>query len=253
MPLLRNLWRSGPPVLRALAAQGLVFLLLVGLAWLVTLPFWLWPLLQGVLAAILAKAWGVNRGWLLFQVTLPIALAWQLGHTVPFWLYPSALLGLLAVFGGGLLSRVPLYNSSHAAWAALLALLPPQDGSEMADLGAGLGGPLAFLARQRPGLRFTGIEASPLVWLLAWLRIRPVRSNCCMRFGSLWRLPLAPYGVVYAFLSPAPMPALWAKAQREMQPGSLLISNTFPIPGAVPERDIPLPGRRDARLWVYRL
>ena len=257
MPMrpLQTLWRSGPPVLRALTAQGVVWILVVGLAWVLAsrLPFWTWPLIQGSLAAILAYLWGLNRWWLLFQVTLPLALAWQLGHAVPVWIYPIALLGLLLVFGGGLMTRVPLYNSSHAAWSALLELLPTEDGHAVADLGAGLGGPLSFLARHRPGVRFTGVEASPLVWLLAWFRVRSVRSNCRMRFGSLWTFPLGEYQVVYAFLSPAPMQALWAKARREMQPGSVLISNTFGIPGTVPEREIQLPDRPDARLLVYRL
>ena len=252
---LRNLWKSGPPVLRALAAQGIVFIGVVGLAWALAarLPFWTWPLIQGSLAATLAYLWGLNRGWLVFQVLLPLALAWQLGHALPVWIYPIALVGLLLVFGGGLWTRVPLYNSSHAAWSALLELLPAEDGYEMVDLGAGLGGPLTFLARRCPGVRFTGIEASPVIWLLAWLRARSVRANCQMRFGSLWKLPLRDYRVVYAFLSPAPMAELWAKARREMKPGSILISNTFSIPDAIPECDIPLPDRRDARLLVYRL
>ena len=252
---LQQLLRNGPPVLWALAAQGAAFFLVVGFAWELAphLPIWTWPLLQGSLAAFLAYLWGLNRWWLLFQLLLPLALSWQLGHAVPVWIYPASLLGLAMVFGGGLLTRVPLYNSSHAAWRALLELLPTEDGYEVADLGAGLGGPLAFLAKHRAGVRFTGIEASPVIWLLAWLRTRPNRSNCRMRFGSLWSTQLGEYRVVYAFLSPAPMRELWAKAQREMKPGSILISNTFDIPGAVPEREIPLPDRRDARLLVYRL
>ena len=123
----------------------------------------------------------------------------------------------------------------------------------MADLGAGLGGPLVFLARRRPDVRFSGVEASPITWLVAWLRAGPVRANCRMRCGSLWRLQLDAFDVVYVFLSPAPMRDLWDKARREMKPGALLVSNTFPVPGAVPERTIPLPGRRDACLLVYRL
>jgi hypothetical protein len=253
-PLL-NLRRNGPPVVRALTAQGVVFILVSGLAWRLAshLPFWTWPLIQGGFAAALAHLWGLNRGWLLFQVLLPLALVWQLGHAVPVWIYPIALTGMLLVFGGGLLTRVPLYNSSQAAWSALMDLLPTEDGYEVADLGAGLGGPLSFLAQRRPGIRFTGIEASPLVWLLAWLRVWSVRANCQMRLGSLWNLPLGEYRVVYAFLSPAPMQALWAKAQREMKPGTILISNTFRIPGAVPELECPLPDRQDAYLLVYRL
>jgi SAM-dependent methyltransferase len=242
-------------VLRALAAQGITFILVMILAWFLAarLPFWTWPLVQGGFAAVLGQFWGLNRGWLLFQMTLPFALAWQLGHAVPIWIYPVALLGLLLVFGGGLLTRVPLYNSSHAAWKALLDLLPEGETFQVADLGAGLGGPLSFLARRRPDLRFTGMEASPLVWLLAWLRTGTVKGNCRMRFGSFWNLPLGDFRVVYAFLSPAPMTDLWVKARKEMKPGSILISNTFSIPDAVPEREIRLPDRQDARLLVYRL
>lgn len=242
-------------MLRALIAQGIVFILVVGLSWMLAfrLPFWTWPLIQGSLAAILAYLWGLNRWWLLFQVMLPLALTWQLGHAVSVWIYPVSLLGLLLVFGGGLMTRVPLYNSSHAAWSALMELLPVEDGYEVVDLGAGLGGPLSFLARRRPGVSFTGVEASPMIWFLAWLRTRSVRSNCRMRFGSLWKLTLGEYRVAYAFLSPAPMQDLWMKAQREMKPGSILISNTFSIPDAVPEREIPLPDRQDSRLLVYRV
>lgn len=251
----QSLWNSGPPVLRALAAQGIAFAVVAGLAWGLAprLPFWAWPLLQGGLAATLARAWRLGPGWLVFQMGLPLALAWQLGHAVPTWVYPLALAVLLAVFGGGFLTRVPLYNSSRAAWKALAMLLPAEDGGAVADLGAGLGGPLAFLARHRPGLRFTGVEASPLTWLVAWIRTAGLRSNCAMRLGSFWNLPLEDFKVVYVFLSPAPMGDLWEKARREMRPGSLLISNTFRVPDVVPEREIPLPDRQDARLLVYRL
>lgn len=252
---MSRLWKNGPPVLRALAAQGVAFLATLALAGALAahVPPWVWPLSQGALAAGLAAIWGLNTGWLLFQVLLPFALAWQLGHTVPFWIYPLALAGLLLVFGGGILTRVPLYNSNRAAWKALADLLPSEEGFRMVDLGAGLGGPLAFLARLRPGGRFLGIEGSPLVWLIAWIRTAGVRANCRMDFGDLWKVHLGEYQVVYAFLSPAPMPRLWAKARLEMQPGALLISHTFQIPGVLPEREIPLPGRKDARLLVYRL
>jgi len=209
--------------------------------------------MQGTLAAVLAARWGLGRGWLLFQWFLPFALAWQLGHTIPAWIYPLIVITLLLVFGGGLRTRVPLYNSSRAAWQALLELLPPGENLRLVDLGAGLGGPLAFLARHRPGMAFVGIEGSPLVWFIAWLRTSPLRSNCRLELGDFWKISLSGFQVVYAFLSPVPMPELWAKARREMKPGSLLISNTFRIPGVVPEREILLPGRKDACLLVYRL
>jgi len=248
-------WTRIPPVLRALVAQGLAFLLLLVLSRTFpgtrALPSWAWLLGQAILATLLGSLGRLGPGWRVFQFILPFALAWQALHAVPGWVYPLLLLILLLVFGGGLLTRVPLYNSNRAAWAALLELIP--DGAHVVDLGAGLGGPLRFLAERKPGARFLGVEASPLVWLAAWLRTRPVRANCAMRLGSLWRVDLEAFDVVYAFLSPAPMEELGRKAFAEMAPGSLLISHSFPVPEWEPERVIPLPGREDACLYLYRV
>jgi hypothetical protein len=255
MSRLQFFWISWPPVLRALAAQVAAFLLLLVLVRVLPgrMPFWIWPLLQGLLAAALAAAWGLGPWWGLFQVLLPFALAWQLGNPVPGWIYPTLLFGLLLVFGGGILTRVPLYNSGPAAWEHLLALIPEGEKLQMVDLGAGLGGPLAFLARHRPHSQFLGVEASPLVWLIAWLRTMPLRRNCRIIPGSLWRLDLQRFDIVFAFLSPAPMPALWAKALKEMRPGTLLVSHSFEVPGVQPEHRIPVPGRSGACLLLHRM
>ena len=69
----------------------------------------------------------------------------------------------------------------------------------------------------------------------------------------MWRADLAGYDVVYAFLSPAPMPALGEKAKREMRPGSLLVSNSFAVPEVSPERVIELDDARQTLLYCYRL
>ncbi len=247
-------WQNSPPVLRALAAQALAFLLLLLIAHLLPrMPFWIWPTLQGVFAMALATWWGLGSGWRLFQFLLPFALAWQLGHQVPGWIYPSLLAGLLLVFGGGILTRVPLYNSGPGAWEHLLALIPEGENLRMADLGAGLGGPLAFLARRRPRATFLGVEASLLVWFIAWIRTLPLRRNCGIRLGSLWGLELREFDLVFAFLSPAPMTKLWEKALWEMRPGTLLVSHSFEVPGAVAEGRIALPGRPGACLLLYRI
>lgn len=257
MPRLRHIWNESPPVLRALGAQALTFLVLVALSRLFpalrSLPAWVWLLGQGGGAAALGAYWGLGLWWRGFQLFLPFALAWQAMHAVSPWFYPVALLLLLLIFGGGLLTRVPLYNSNRAAWEALLDLLPEGQSMKMVDLGAGLGGPLRFLAERRPGARFLGVEASPLVWFLAWLRTRAVAANCRMRLGSLWNEDLGTYDVVYAFLSPAPMPELGRKALAEMAPGTLLVSHTFPIPDLTPDQTIPLPGRPGACLLIYRV
>ncbi|BDU75749.1 class I SAM-dependent methyltransferase [Mesoterricola sediminis] len=245
-----------PPVLRACAALVLAYLLLLAVARAGLLPAALQGAkavgIMGILAAGAGLGFGLAPGWVAPLLLLPWAMDALLRSALPAWTWPLGLLLLLLVFGGGLFTRVPLYHSNRAAWAALLGLCPASL-LRFADLGAGFGGPLAHLARNRPDGFFLGVEASPFPFLVAWLRTLPLRGNCAVRLGSLWALDLAGYDVVYAFLSPAPMPRLWEKARREMRPGTLLVSNTFEIPGVTPEARIPLPGRRDACLYLYRM
>lgn len=246
-----------PAWVRLLVAQVAAFGMLLLLAFYLPQawrpPLWGWPLVQGGLSATFGYRWGLRKGWLVLQFLVPWLLLWQMGAHPSAWVYPTLLSLLLLVFGGGLTTRVPLYHSNRAAWQALLELAPGEPGASVIDLGAGFGGPLAHLARHRTDLRIVGVEASPLVWLVARLRTWPLRERCKIRLGSLWGVDLKDHDLVYAFLSPAPMPELWGKALAEMRPGTRLVSNTFPVPEATPEALIPLPGRRDACLWVYRI
>ncbi|NWJ40770.1 MAG: class I SAM-dependent methyltransferase [Geothrix sp.] len=249
MSLLRRL----PPVLRALLAQALAFGALVALVRLgVRFPPLVWVLLQSVLAVFLSRWLDLGPRWVFMQAALPFLVRALWGAPIPAWVYLLLFLGLALVFGGGLLTRVPLYHASEDAWEKLEGLLPGHPGARFVDLGCGFGGPVAHLAKVRPDAVFVGVEASPATWLVAWLRCLP-RRNAHIRLGSLWRTDLTGFDVVYAFLSPVPMPALWAKAQRELRPGSRLVSHSFEVPNETPHRVIPVKGREGARLLVFEL
>ena len=49
------------------------------------------------------------------------------------------------------------------------------------------------------------------------------------------------------------MAALHHKARREMRPGSLLVSNSFPVPDITPARVVTVDDRRQTRLFLYPL
>lgn len=208
--------------------------------------------LQGLLAALLGQLFGLSRWWLPINLGFVPGLVLLQDHSLPPWLLLAAFMTLLLFNWNALVERVPLYLTGTATEQCLilrLAELP--DGFRFIDLGSGLGGTLLRLARAYPAGHFVGVETAPLTFVLCWSRCL-FQRNCRVRFCSFWRVSLDGYDVVYCFLSPAPMPALWKKARAEMQPGALLISNSFEVPGVETEEILPVDDWRHSRLLVWR-
>lgn len=252
-----DIQRSRYPALLALLAQLLALAVIAGLLLLfVRFADWrpsLWQaaLAQGALAAALGQWLGLRRWWLALNLAfVPGLLALQ-SREWPAWWFLAAFGLLLLINWNSFRERVPLYLSGSRTRQQLsqrLAALPPD--FRFVDLGCGLGSALVQLARDYPQARLVGVETAPLVFLLAWLRCLPYR-HVRVRYRSLWREPLGDYDVVYCFLSPAPMAELWAKARREMRPGSLLVSNSFEVPGVPAGEVIALHDWRDSRLLLW--
>ncbi|HEX8886357.1 MAG TPA: class I SAM-dependent methyltransferase [Noviherbaspirillum sp.] len=229
---------SSLPSVQALLIQ-LAALGLAGLAWLLLARsgFSLAPLaaafLQGALAAMLSRWRGQAAWWhLIHFLFLPAALA-MLALQLPPWLFLATFLAMLALYWSTFRTQVPFYASGRAAWDAV-AMALPQRPLRIIDIGSGLGGLALNIAARRPDCQVTGIELAPLPWLAS--RLRPGNSsNCRFLRGDYQALDFADYDVVFAYLSPAAMPQLWAKARAEMRPGTLLLSHEFTVPDTVPQ------------------
>jgi hypothetical protein len=72
-------------------------------------------------------------------------------------------------------------------------------------------------------------------------------------WGNLWDCDLSQYNVVFAYLSPVPMDALWNKARQEMRPGSLFISNTFAVHDNPPQESITVDDLHHSTLYIWRM
>lgn len=210
-----------------------------------------WAVLQAAVAVRIATLAGAACWWLPlhlgFAPSVVAASAWQLP---PLW-WGGAFLALLAVYGSTYRTRVPLFLSAPAVHAALARLLPVGRPVRFIDLGCGLGGAITALKARCPHAEFEGVELAPLPYLIS--RLRAARAGCRVERRDLMAIELAPYDVVYAFLSPDPMPALWAKAKREMRPGSLFVSLAFPVPGVAPERVVHVSEQSRHTLYVWRM
>ena len=220
----------------ALALTALALALLARLHWLApgALPsLSVIVLLQGGIAALLSR-WRRQAAWwpVMHFLFLPTALA-ALSLQLPPWVFLVVFLLMLALYWSTFRTQVPFYASGAAAWRAVDTELP-QRPLRMIDIGSGLGGLVVDLAARRPESRFEGIELAPLPWLVSRVR-QMAGARCRFLRGDYQRLDFAAYDVVFAYLSPAAMPALWAKARAEMRSGTLLLSHEFAVPGVEPQ------------------
>ncbi len=205
---------------------------------------------QAALATALSIGLRQPRWWWLIHAGFVPAVGLAHSLALPGWVYLLALLLAWLLFGGIDRSRVPLYLSGRAALDTLEAALPER--GQVLDIGAGTGTVLLRWSARRQ-LRAVGIEHAWLPWAITALRLRRRGSAATLLRGDWAALDLAPFDLVYAFLSPAAMPALWAQARQQMRAGSLLVSNRFEIPGVPPERSLAYGPRPDDRLLLWRM
>jgi SAM-dependent methyltransferase len=239
-----------PPLLVALLAQlvAVAAALPLGQAEALPLPAWA---VHGVIAAAASLLLGLPGWWLPINLGfVPAALWLRTAELHPGW-FLAAFAAMVALFWTTYRSRVPLYLSGRRACDTLAGLLPQERAFRLIDLGCGFGGVLDRLSRHFAQGRFQGIEIAPLPAWIASLRARRGTRFEVTR-GDFFQRDLSDCDVIYAFLSPAPMEALWAKVEREARPGTLFVSNSFGVPGVEPHQVVPL-GRSGRALYVWRL
>lgn len=208
----------------------------------------------GVFSAGLTRLTRLDPWWQWIQLLFAPGAVLVSSASLPRWIWIVVFTGLAAVYWSTFRTQVPLYLSSTKVREALVPLLPAGHFTFM-DLGSGVGGVLTDLARRRGDGEYHGIESAPVPWLVSWLRIRLGRhTNCHVHFGSLWNVDLSQYDVVFAYLSPVPMAALWDKVQREMRPGTVFISNTFIVAGETAATAVPVDDLQHSTLhvWTHR-
>lgn len=241
-----------PPALLGLSLQFVASVLTLLLAKFSPLNLTLFgfSLVQGLLAASLARMANMPRWWLVIEFLFAPALVGALSLQLSSSWYLAGFVLLALVYWSVFRTRVPLFLTSSRAHAALAELLPDSKGFSMIDLGSGLGGVLARLSGARADGNYIGVETAPLPFVISRLRLARMR-NCKVTWGDFWQCDLGRFDVVYAYLSPVPMAQLWQKVKQEMKPGSLFVSNTFTVHGVAPDRTISLDDMSGSVLYVW--
>ena len=186
---------------------------------------------QVSLAVAMTFCLSLPSWWLIINAAFPTAVFYAMALNWPPIVFMVGLLVLLLIYGAVFLSRVPYHPSPSKVHALVEKLVPEGSDQQFLDLGSGMGGMCLHLAVRRPDCKVFGIEMAPLPWLVSWLRARYSFIPCEFVRGDYQNHSLQNYSVIFAYLSPAAMSALWEKACLEMKPGALLVSYEFGILG----------------------
>lgn len=201
-----------------------------------------------------AWLWRMPSWWRLLHVLFPLAVVVFLQFHLPQTVYLAGFLIMLSLYWSVHLTRVPFYPSFPATWHAVVHRIDAHAGTaamRVLDIGSGIGDAAFYFAKQRPQDQVMGIEIAPLPWLISQLRSKLGGHRVQFLQGDYQTLNFADHHIIFAYLSPAVMSAVWQKACREMRPNSLLISSEFAIPNVTPTHTIwPKPGT--PTLYVYR-
>lgn len=201
-------------------------------------------MMQALLAATFSYCLNMAVWWRWIHLCFPIAVLAMTRWQIPNGFYLAGFVITLSLFWTTFRSQVPFFPSRLSVWKQVAKLMPkaefvPKSSPvRLIDIGSGLGDMPMYIAKVRPDCRIEGIEIAPLPWLISLVRSKISRSKATFKLGDYHALDFANYDVIFAYLSPAAMLALWDKACLEMKPGSLLISLEFEIPGATPNMRI---------------
>jgi SAM-dependent methyltransferase len=117
-------------------------------------------------------------------------------------------------------------SSRKTKLAIKLAKVGPQD--ILYDLGCGTG-PVLAEAKKR-GASVVGVEIEPLRWLICRLRIR----GGSVILGDMYKVPLGDATVVFIFQYPSVNMRLKEKFEKELKPGTRVVSYAWKINGWEP-------------------
>jgi SAM-dependent methyltransferase len=119
------------------------------------------------------------------------------------------------------------------------------------DLGCG-DGRIVYLAVKEYGVKGTGFELSPIVYLLAKARRFLWRFKAGIKFGNFYWQDLSDADAVFCYLSGGIMKELEHKLKAEMKKGARVVSYIYQF-GSWPEQQrivFEVGGRRSI-IWVY--
>lgn len=138
--------------------------------------------------------------------------------------------------------------------SSLLSILPEKFEGTIYELGSGWGTLIVPLAKKFPNCRIVGFETSPFPFWFSrlWLKMLGLPNVHLMR-KDFFSVNLSDASLVVCYLYPGAMKRLKGKLEAELQPGTLVVSNTFAIPGWSSEKMLEADDIYRSKIYLYKM
>lgn len=219
-------------------------------------PLWAALGLPVVLGALVTWLPGVaDTAWrrVFVAAGFPLSLiALGQGAALPGWVWLAPLALLLLAYPVHAWRDAPVFPTPRDALVQLPTHVALPPGARVLDAGCGMGDGLIALREAYPQAVLQGIE-----WSRLWRVVAALRCPWAnVQRGDMWAPSWAAHDLVYVFQRPESMARAWRKAQREMRPGTWLVSLEFEAVDehghvCTPQAQWALNAQR--HVWAYRI
>ena len=171
---------------------------------------------------------------------------------IQFFFWAVALVVMLSILVGVIRTGISPMPSSRLAVKQVVQLVTPTLPGPLYELGAAWGSLVFPLARAFPNRQIVAYELSTIPWLFLLLRVRiSGLTNIEVVRRDFFRDELGKAAAVVCYLYPEGMVRLSTKLKSELTPGTVVVSNTFALPGWVPEQHAQLKDMYGTKIYRF--
>lgn len=152
------------------------------------------------------------------------------------------------------LHPVPFVPTPYPVIRAMIRMADMKGDETVYDLGAGDGRLLQEVLRAHPSAKAVGCEVIPTVWLLGIARRFIRRTPYVLKWKNALKQDVSDADRVFLYLFPSVMERLSSQFDRDLRPGTIVLSNTFRFPGKTEEarEEVRLSTGRTVAIYRYR-
>lgn len=134
----------------------------------------------------------------------------------------------------------------------ILAVIPSETQGTLVDLGSGWGTMAIRMAKLFPQCHVIGYETSfvPYYFSKFWAFCASTSNLQFMR-RNFFHVSFSQVSLIYCYLYPGAMKQLAIKFHEELSPGTIVVSNTFALPGWEAVKVVEVKDLYKTRVYVY--